>query len=228
MFHLGLDLGQASDYTALCVLEQVAQGAPVPAEPVIMRTRQLWRDGLPIAPAKPARVPAHYHVRHLQRYPLGTAYPAIVTSVAEMLARPEMRGSVLVVDATGVGRPVLDMFTAAQLKPVAVTITGGSLPTEVKPGWFNVPKRDLVSTLQVLLQSERLKIAAALPDAAVLTQELLNFRVTISESANDRYEGRSGSHDDLVLAVALAAWYAEGRPKKPVYAEYDAFSQITY
>ena len=33
--------------------------------------------------------------------------------------------------------------------------------------------------MQVLLQAERLKVAVELPDAIVLVQELLNFRVKI-------------------------------------------------
>ena len=225
MFYLGLDLGQASDYTALAVLEKVAQVAPPPQEPVIVRTRDLWRDGQPIPSPPPAPLPAHYHVRHLQRYPLGTAYPAIVKSVGDMLTRPELRGSRLVIDATGVGRPVLDMFRAARLKPVGVTITGGSQPVEVDSMWFNTPKRDLVSTMQVLLQAERLKIAATLPDAAVLTQELLNFQVKITDAANDVYGvWREGLHDDLVLSVAMAAWYAEYRPKRLYFDDIPAVS----
>ena len=42
-----------------------------------------------------------------------------------------------------------------------------------------MPKRDLVSLMQVLLQTQRLKVAEGLPDAAVLVEELLNFRVKI-------------------------------------------------
>ena len=229
MFILGLDLGQTRDYTALAVLEKVAQAAPPPQEPVIVRTRDLWRDGQPIAPPPPAPLPAHYHVRHLQRYPLGAAYPAIVKSVGDMLTRPELRGATLVIDATGVGRPVVDMFRAARLKPIAVTITGGSLPAKVESGWFNTPKRDLVSTMQVLLQAERLKIAAALPEAAVLTQELLNFQVKITMAANDTYGAwREGQHDDLVLSVAMATWYAEHAPRGPYHQEYDAYSWTSY
>jgi len=71
----------------------------------------------------------------------------------------------------------------------------------------------------VLLQSERLKIASALPLAAVLTQELLAFRVKISQlTGHDSYgagtEWRDGgAHDDLVLALACAAWWAERMAK---------------
>src|SRR3712207_4474253 len=56
-----------------------------------------------------------------------------------------------------------------------IVITGGDAVTH-EDGVYRVPKRDLVSTCQVLLQGERLKIASALPEAATLTQELLNPR----------------------------------------------------
>jgi len=76
---------------------------------------------------------------------------------------------------------------------------------------YRVPKRDLVSTLQVLFQAGRLKVAGDLPEARTLTEELLNFKVTINaKTAHDSYESwREGIHDDLVLAVALACWHAE-------------------
>jgi hypothetical protein len=85
-----------------------------------------------------------------------------------------------------------------------VVITGGDAVTQ-GDGLTRVPKRILVSTLQVLLQSERLKVAPN-PLREVLVSEMLAFQVTISEAANDTYGGRTGTHDDLVLAVALAAW----------------------
>lgn len=74
-----------------------------------------------------------------------------------------------------------------------------------------MPKRDLVSTLQVLFQSGRLKVAGGLKLAPVLVEELLNFKVKINvKTAHDSYEAwREGIHDDLVLAVALACWYGE-------------------
>src|SRR6476660_6886929 len=85
-------------------------------------------------------------------------------------------------------------------------------------GW-RVPKRDLASVVQVLLQSERLKIASALPLASVLTQEVLAYCVKISQlTGHDSYgagtEWRDGGeHDDMVLALACAAWYAERMAK---------------
>lgn len=79
---------------------------------------------------------------------------------------------------------------------------------------YRVPKRDLVSTVQVLLQAERLKIARALPEAQTLVNELLAFKVTISNQGHDSYgnDWREAPNDDLVLAVAVAAWFGE-QPK---------------
>jgi hypothetical protein len=187
-YYLGLDLGQASDYTALAVLEKQAGAA---------RTAEL-------------------HCRHLQRWPLRTPYPSIVDDVRKMLDSPRLKEAgrpVLVVDATGVGAPVVDLFRRgginASLRPVQ--ITGGDSVTEGEGGLKRVPKRDLVSTAQVALQTGRLKIAPGLPEAANLANEMQNFKVKISlETAHDSYGAwREGSHDDLVLAVCLALWAIE-------------------
>jgi hypothetical protein len=109
------------------------------------------------------------------------------------------------------------MLRAVQLTPVAVNITGGDSVTRDGSD-YRVPKRDLVSTVQVLLQSERLKIAKELPEAQTLINELLAFKVSINLRGHDSYgndvgEWRENPHDDLVLAVALAAWWGENRPK---------------
>jgi len=75
---------------------------------------------------------------------------------------------------------------------------------------YKVPKRDLVTCLQILFQTERLKIAKGLQYVDALIQELGNFRVKITTKGNDTYEAwREGQHDDLVLSVAMACWYGE-------------------
>ena len=185
---VGLDLGQVQDYTALVIAEQ--QATP------------------------PA---ASYQIRHLERFALGTAYPLIVTAVQTLLPQPPLQGhAALVVDATGCGRPVVDLLTQARLDPVAVSIHGGDQVSHEGRYW-RVPKRDLVGVLQVLLQTQRLKVAEALPLAHVLVQEMLTFRVTIDAStAHESYAAwREGMHDDLVLACALACWWGEQGAARP-------------
>ncbi len=123
--------------------------------------------------------------------------------------KPNKAKTQCIVDATGVGRPVVDMLREAKVKPLAaVTITGGETVTRDGKD-YRVPKRDLVSMLQVLLQNDWLKIAEGLPLAQVLVREMQNFRVKISLSTGHDEAWREGDHDDLVLAVALACWYAK-------------------
>ena len=156
-----------------------------------------------------------YDVRHLERFELGTRYEAVARRASAILASPKLRGRpLLVVDATGVGRPVVEMLEAEGLHPVSVTITGGDSVTRGDtPREYRVPKRDLATTLQVLLQGGRLRIAKGLPMADVLRAEMQSFKIKVNlQTGHDSYEHwRDGDHDDLVLSVAMAAWAAEQR-----------------
>ncbi|WDS36083.1 hypothetical protein [Pseudoxanthomonas sp.] len=60
--------------------------------------------------------------------------------------------------------------------------------------------------MQALLHSGDLRIPRALPDAAVLTRELQEFRVKYTEAGNATFNAREGEHDDLVLALAIAVF----------------------
>src|SRR5262245_56438607 len=91
---VGLDLGQSRDYSALCVVERRRQPPGFPSG-----------DGAP-----------EYHVRHLQRWRLQTPYPRIVDDVVRLMASPALGPpgmARLVVDATGVGPPVVDLLLQA-------------------------------------------------------------------------------------------------------------------
>ncbi len=215
LYILGVDLGQAQDYTALTVLErtEVATGRwEQDAAKTIAKS--FWADT--IRSYQRPVTENHYAARHLERLPTGTPYPeqvARVKALHDRLKQDTGTAPLLVVDQTGVGRPVVDMLRAAELSPAAVTITGGDAVTQDGRD-YRVPKRDLVSAVQVLLQSERLKIASSLKEAHTLTSELLAFKVSVSLKGHDSYGNdvgpwRENPHDDLVLAVALACWYGE-------------------
>ena len=179
-FYIGVDLGQKRDYTALAIAEKTLQ-------------------------------PSGYAVRHLERIQLNIPYPAMADHVVRQLRSTMVCGTTaLVVDSSGVGLPVLDLLRARGARPVAVTITGGKSVHQAD-GIFRVPKRDLVIGLVKLFDLGRLKIAAEIPHASELISELLEFRVRISQrTRRESYEaGKRSCHDDLVIAVALACWYAE-------------------
>jgi len=163
---------------------------------------------------------ASYDVRYLERL-RNTPYPSIVRRLDHLVRRLPEKPS-MAVDATGVGRPVIDMIRDANLPAnvYPITLTGGD--AVVRDGMERrVPKRDVASTIAVLLQTGRLRIARGLQESDTLLRELLNFRVKISLSGHDTYEAwREQEHDDLVLAVGLAAWlFEKGRDGWIVYAE---------
>lgn len=194
----GLDLGQAHDYTALACCEQ--QDGPDPARP----GQRCW----------------HYACRVLARYPLGTPYTTvgeqegIAQLVSKRFARPPLQGTALAVDYTGVGRAVLDILRGTGIPACLwpVTSTAGSVARQDGLDW-HVPKRDLIGNLLRLLQSDRLRIAKALPLAPVLEAELAAFRVKQRPSGHESFEAhREGDHDDIVLALAVAVWVGEHSP----------------
>ena len=146
-------------------------------------------------------------------------YPEIeewVTQVVDAVAR---RGDCeLLVDATGVGRPVVDHLRAARVgrKMRAVMVTGGQ--SERSDGEFDyVPKRDLMVGLQVLFEYGDLKISTALRQVEALKKEMADMQVKVTPAGHEKFGAwREGEHDDLVFAVALACWGAKKRyPKKP-------------
>lgn len=229
-YYVGVDLGQRQDYTAVSIIEE-----PVWVDPLWAESRRVaWElgiEGKKPGWVSPAEVPpgdplreilaanrasgkppdAPLSLRHLERLSLGTPYPEVVERVRNMLSTPPLfeRPTALVVDATGVGAGVVDQFVHAGLSPIPVWITGGDRVGGSLTDGLRVPKRDLVGAAQVLLQSGRLKVARALPEAETLRRELQNFRVKIDpRTAHDSYSHwREAEHDDLVLATALAAWF---------------------
>jgi hypothetical protein len=184
---VGLDLGQASDYTALAILQ-----------------RTLRTNGT-------NSKEKFFAVRHLERFPLGTSYPTICDRVVDLFDEPPLSNGTLAVDQTGVGRAVVDLIRRARPQAIIrpITITAGHAVVPDDAGW-HVPKKELVSVLQVLLQSRRLQVARGLAMASVLVRELETFRVKITASANETFESwRERDHDDLVLSVAMAAWMGD-------------------
>jgi hypothetical protein len=209
---VGLDLGQASDFTALAILERTRPTDWTDPSVETFRVRPHWSglDTVAVREVAPKAQKA-YAVRHLERFPLGTSYPTICERLVDLFAQPPLVDANLVVDQTGVGRAVLDLIRRARpqatIRPI--TITAGHAVVPDGAGW-HVPKKELVSTLQVLFQSRRLQVARQLPMASVLVKELETFRVKITASANETFESwRERDHDDLVLAVAMAAWVGE-------------------
>lgn len=195
-FYVGVDVGSLRDYTAICVVRQrfVVVGD--------------WREAMYRNDLSTAR--ARYELIYLNQLPVGTDYPRIVDEIHRVTSRPEIPRPQLVVDSTGVGRPVIDMLSDRGLSPIGVTITGGANVHESVSG-YSVPKRDLVSALQVGLHTGALRIAGDLRMARDFQNQLAQFTPKPTRSGNsETYEAiRESVHDDMVLSVGLAVWYAQ-------------------
>ena len=216
MIIFGLDLGQALDYTAL-----VAVNKRLVRNPDYM----VRHDLLEIKQDPMVGMTKEYQVPHVERFPLGTTYPQIITMLTDRINALNLQGNYMCVpDATGVGRPVVDMLRKNGIACTPVSITGGEKEQfDEQFGGWRVPKRVLVSLLQVLLQNGQLKFAANMPHVDLIVNELAHFKVKVTEAKHDTYEAwREGDHDDLVLALALAVWYAvrftstEEEQKQPI------------
>jgi hypothetical protein len=154
-------------------------------------------------------------LRHVERFPPGIAYTAIIAAVAERVNAAGVKSSPIAVDLTAVGRGFLEQCwrSRAGLNVHAYAVTAGLQVQKGEDHITLVPKRDLVMSLQLVLQGRRLKIAPELPQAPLLTTELANFRLkSVPLNPMATVEWREGRHDDLVYAVALAVWFAEKHP----------------
>jgi len=199
-FLAGLDVGQVADPSALTVMEREMRLQHGQLEPFFFAG---W----------------------LERLPLQTPYPAMVRQVRDRLDRIGDRCT-LVIDATGVGRTIVDLFREGwtEVDPVtqerrvlpgkptiiAVTLTAGEASRQERWDDIHVPKRDVIMSFMVALQQHRFQAAASLADMSTLLKEAQNFQWKVSPAGNDLYGAwREGQHDDLLLAVAIAVWYGQ-------------------
>jgi len=191
-YFLGVDLGQKNDYTAIAVLrcEVYAKGKE------IERTDRV------------------FELTDYERVPLQTRYPQIVTHVSKLYRRMEKEAGelFLLVDRTGIGRAIWDMFQEAGLDPVGVTMTAGHQVTDGdQPYTCNVPKIDLVHSLLRLLEQDRIKISTDNQFFLPFRRELSEYKIkpSLSRPGSVTLEAaRDGDHDDLIIAASMCTWAA--------------------
>ncbi len=135
----------------------------------------------------------------------------------------------LLVDGNGVGEPVLDMMRGKLLSPISIIATGGEKVTEIKAAFgravkgptahvgklqpaiglaeIHVPKKDLVSAGQIVLQQNRCRIAQALRWREEFEKQLKHFKPPDGKKRKTWEADETEVHDDMVTTYLLCAWW---------------------
>jgi hypothetical protein len=216
-YYLGCDLGQSFDWTAIIGIEALSVSALLDkhnaekqkeAEEAEFRVVLCERGQEPYNKIA-ERLKTLVETPHLETPWNTQAIYGDFQVVDQGAVGPD-----LAVDATGVGRGVVDLLRSYGLEFNAVQLTSG-LKTNRDSGYWNVPKRDLVSLAIVSFQNGWIKLAEGLPHREQLEHELRNYRTKINlRTGHETFEAwRDRDHDDLVLALALAIWAMLQAPK---------------
>lgn len=124
-------------------------------------------------------------------------WDAQISRVAEFLRTH--RVSAALADSTSIGDPLLEQLRARVWESgIDVSVEGY--------GFTNASKRDLIEHLALKFAHHSI----AIPGDEQLLRELQYFEYELTTSGNVRMNGRSGIHDDLVIALALACWQSRG------------------
>lgn len=198
---IALDVGQARDPAAIVVLERHTEDVGLPYQDFTggVRTHFIAVRDL-------------YHVRLIERPALGTPYHELIDRVCALEGK--VPGAWICVDATGVGRPIVEQIAARMERVVPIVFTGGHEEHYRPDGLCTIPKKNLVGALQQVFQTGRIRLPKTHPLLQVVLQELYTMRMKQNpKTGNESYEAwREGDHDDLVFALAMAAWWMERHP----------------
>lgn len=162
----------------------------------------------------------------------GIGYVDQARHTLELLRRIELIDNCdLLLDGTGVGEAVVDIYRELGMRPIPIIFTSGDLCRPVYnessgtglagSGWgkmaalrtlkeMRVPKEDLVHAGSIILQQKRMRIAPQLDHLEDFRKQLAGFRGKINEkTGNLKYENATDDlHDDLVCTYLMAAWWA--------------------
>lgn len=198
-YTVGLSIGPPSDTTGLVVVETTERPDS----------------------AGPAAAPWSHAVRHLRRFPPGSGYRDIVGAVESILVNVAGEKAV-VLDVTGVGAPIADLFTWREASTRRYRLTAGE--TLASGADCRIPRQDAAARLQITLQEGRLAIAAG-PLAEELARDLRTFSPKPSSGPASELAWRDRPTDDLALALAVALVEAD---QPPAEAHFVPFRRVRF
>ena len=190
MVVIGIDIGQRTEPSALCVVELQDRPSPHGTE-------------------------THYFVRHLETLDRGTSYPDLADRSAQVAARVASRArtrTVLYLDATGLGEPVLDLFSSRVRDAQVVAVY---FPMEIA-GPHRPPRSSTSARLTSSPGSRRRSSSGSPPATDSRCGDSGELSCSTSRLTYPRTPTiamvpfRVGSRDELVTALGLAS-----QPKPP-------------
>ncbi len=192
----GLDLGQLQDFAALTIVEMIPG---------------------------PTLKENSFAVVHAHRWPLGTSYSKIAADVKALTQRPyspHLATAPVCFDFGGVGGGVEPILIGEGLNLIAFTATSGDRVTEDETAeglpWWKVPKTDLFSNLQLLLDQNRLHVAPGIPFRDDLMLELQSFTMKYTSTGRPKFDierSEGTGHGDLVSSLVLALFHGLRNPR---------------
>jgi|ERR1700726_899674 len=228
--NIGVDVGQIHDPTAICVseVENKDTGRVRYTGPQTIGHHDEYGAWVPPTGQEPV-MRSEYTVKQIRRLPLNTSYPDVAIHLADMLRKDVFKNRKvrLLIDVTGVGRPVYDALKLEMLMhyynaEVNHHLSGGiefkmseRHTLQLKPISFvhgeiynrskgTLGKAFLVSRLQTLFQWRRFH-APDTKEVKAMIEELLVYEIKVDDKGKDTYGSfKTGAHDDLATAAGLS------------------------
>ena len=189
-FIISADLGQANDFSAVCVLKDQAL-------PVV-------DDGRVIIGPRERTVVFADRFR-------GVSYVDVVNHLIRLCNAPPFGGkSQLVIDGTSIGRVVADMIWDQGHELWAIQMTGGQEWSR-KGRYINAGKTALVENLAVMFAAGEIRFAHDLPLRKEIEADLASFSTQTTAAGNQIIaQARSAAgHGDLGIALIIGAFASE-------------------
>jgi hypothetical protein len=189
---IGVDLGRDVSHSALAVA-------------TLTRTVTQRRDPANWALAEERAL----EVSYLDRVPLGVKYTDVIDRIACLVKALNAQAAwgyqpptiYMTADAAGPGQVAIDVLRKQDLGVILqpAIITGGEEAHRLTSGAVTVPRKELLSTVKLMLESGTLVIGKHVRHRDQLVKE---------GAAVNAASSRQREHDDLIIALALATWQA--------------------
>lgn len=118
------------------------------------------------------------------------------------------------IDIGGVGEPTADIIKKLGIKVRGVRYTGGD-GYKIEGRNVNVSKVLMVSAFLGMADGGRFTMPFKASFEELFKSELRDFRGEMGKMGSIKFSAEEGSHDDLIMSVIQACWFADTFVKRP-------------